>query len=79
VFSLWSVRGLYSYESSRVSNEEVELVFEIGAAPVSEIDIENGAHRVGGCRIEILCCNNWLKCTINPVVNPIPRLRSLNT
>jgi hypothetical protein len=31
---LWSVHGLYSYEASRVSNEEV-----------SEIDIENGVKR----------------------------------
>jgi hypothetical protein len=41
VFSLWSVHGLYSYESREI----VSSVFEIGAAPVSEIDIENGARR----------------------------------
>jgi hypothetical protein len=34
-------------------------------------EIESGAHRVGGCRIEIISCN-WLKCAINPIVNPIP-------
>jgi hypothetical protein len=34
-------------------------------------EIEYGAHRVGGCRIEIISCN-WLKCAINPIVNPIP-------
>jgi hypothetical protein len=43
-----------------------------------KLEIENGAHRVGGCRIEIISCD-WLKCAINPIVNPIPRLQSLNT
>jgi hypothetical protein len=42
VFSLWSVNGLYSYESSR---EIISPVLEIGAAPVREIEIENGAKR----------------------------------
>jgi hypothetical protein len=35
------------------------------------MDIEDGVYRVGGSIIEILS-NNWLKCTINPIVNPIP-------
>jgi hypothetical protein len=40
-------------------------------------EIENGAHRVGGCRIEIISCN-WLKCAINQIVNPIPVYGHLN-
>jgi hypothetical protein len=42
-----------------------------------KMDIENGVYRVGGPIIEILSCN-WLKCTINTVVNPTPRLWSPN-
>jgi hypothetical protein len=54
-------------------------VFESGAAPVSAIIIENGVYRADGWIIEILCCCNSLKCVINPVDNPLPRLRSLRT
>jgi hypothetical protein len=42
---LWTVHGLYSYKSSR---DRQYRVFEIGAAPVREIGIENGVYRVDG-------------------------------
>jgi hypothetical protein len=59
-------------EISRVQFREIGI--ENGAAETT-LEIESGVHRVGDWIIEIISCN-LLKCVINPVDNPIPRLRS---